>query len=161
MGMRPLETKAAQNCVAHDGRRAVARTIAPVVMWRHSERPFPLAAAIEVLVLICAHGRVLQSKTMSSWILPPILVVLSQGGAHGAGLYRPDKEKRIQHGCEGNPWDESVQGWARRAVGYSWDPLMGSGRFGAKVTLLLEDILMKPFDWIACEGLRSQGSKCS
>lgn len=35
---------------------------------------------------------------------------------------------------------------------------MGSGRFNAKATL--EDILMKPFDWVACEGLRSQGSKC-
>lgn len=154
MGMRPLETKAAQNRVA-------IAAIAPVVVWRHSERPFPLAATVEFLVLICAHGRVLQSKTKSSWILPPVLVALSQGGVRRAGLYQSDKEKRIQHGCEGNPREESVQGWARRAVGYSRDPLMGSERFSAKATLLLEDILMKPFDWVACEGLRSQGSECS
>jgi len=98
---------------------------------------------------------------MSSWILLPILVVLSRGRARGAGLCRPDKEKRIQHVCGGNPWEESEPSWARRAVGYGRDPLMGSRRFGAKATLLLGDILMKQFDRVACEGLRSQGSKCS
>lgn len=82
---------------------------------------------------------------MSVWILPLILVVLSQGGACGAGLYHPDKEKRIQHGCDGNPWEESVQGWTRKAMGYSRDPLMGSGRFSAKAILFLEDSLTKQF----------------
>lgn len=89
---------------------------------------------------------------MSIWIPSPILVVLSQGGAGGAGLYQPDKEKRIQHGCDRNTWEESVQGWTRQAMGYSRDPLMGSGRFSAKATLLLEDILRKQFDWVVLWG---------
>lgn len=43
MGMRPMETKAALNHVAHSGCRTV---VAPAVVWRHSKKPFPLAAAI-------------------------------------------------------------------------------------------------------------------
>ncbi|RLW12965.1 hypothetical protein DV515_00000467 [Chloebia gouldiae] len=43
------------------------------------------------------------------------------GRAGGAGLHEPDKEKRIQCGCEENPQEENVQGWARQA-GHSTDP---------------------------------------
>lgn len=97
---------------------------------------------------------------MISCIQPTIVVSLLQGRACGAGLYEPDKEKRIQCGCEENPQEENVQGWARQAVGHSRDPLMGSVRFNTKETPL-EDTLLELFDWVACEGLRSQGSKCS
>lgn len=105
MGMRPMETKAALNHVAHDGCRTA---VALAVAWRHSKRPFSLAAAIKFLVLICAHGRVLQSKTMISCIQLAILISLLQGRACGAGLYEPDKEKRIQCGCEENPQEKNL-----------------------------------------------------
>lgn len=80
----------------------------------------------------------------------PVLTVLLQGGVHGAGLHQPDKGKRIQCGCEGNLQEESVQGWAGRAVGYSRDSLMGSGRFSAKVTLV-SYVGMKLAGWVVCE----------
>ncbi|TFK12456.1 pecanex-like protein 3 [Platysternon megacephalum] len=36
---------------------------------------------------------------------PPLLSPLSEGGEDDAGLYQPDKEKRIQNGCGEDPWE--------------------------------------------------------
>lgn len=105
--LRTLQEERVKGRGVHKERQPEVRSVTSLIKWRHSEKCFPLVAAIYFLVLICAlwQGFVKGNNEQLEHSPPQLLSPLSEGCEDDAGLYYPDKEKRIQNGFGENLWE--------------------------------------------------------